>query len=192
MKEAKLLTIIHGGQCGVDRGAHEAAIDNDWHVAGFMPRDGRDELGKIPEEVARFLDAHDKTGYAARTEANVRAARLALFVVHDADDPRATPGTARTIELARERGLRRMVVDPSVDPATIARWIWSDLRVTRTLLLPFEQEGDPSTRLLVAGPRESKWPGARVQTAALLRRVAAALAEIAQPTPTRDLNKDRR
>ncbi|HSX21410.1 MAG TPA: putative molybdenum carrier protein, partial [Gaiellaceae bacterium] len=68
-----MITIVHGGQTGVDRGAHEAAIDNGWRVAGYMPRDGRDELGPIPPDVARFLVAHEKAGYGARTEANVRA-----------------------------------------------------------------------------------------------------------------------
>jgi hypothetical protein len=178
-----VITVVHGGQTGVDRGAHEAALDNGWSVAGFMPRDGRDELGKIPEAVARFLVAHEKTSYAARTEANVRTATAALFVVRDANDPRETPGTAKTLELATERRLRRLIVDPTDDPATIARWIWSDLLMMRTLPLPLLGHPlDPApTRLLVAGPRESKWQGARVQTAALLRRVSLALAEIGRP-----------
>jgi len=52
--------------------------------------------------------------------------------------------------------------------------------MVRALPLPLEVKAlaPIPTRLLVAGPRESKWPGARVETAALLRRVAMALAEI--------------
>lgn len=174
------VTIIHGGQTGVDRGAHEAALDNGWLVAGYMPRDGRDELGRIPPDVARFLVPHDKTSYAARTEANVRSASALLVVVRDAEDPRATPGTTKTIELAADRKLRRMVADPSTDASVIARWIWNDLLMIGTLPLPLETRVlDPvPTRLLIAGPRESKWQGARVETAALLRRIALALAEI--------------
>ena len=190
-----MITVVHGGQTGVDRGAHEAAIDNGWRVAGYMPRDQRDELGRIPEDVARFLVPHEKTNYAARTAANVRTATAALLVVKDAADPRVTPGTAKTIDLAVERGLRRRVVDPSHDASAIARWIWSDLLMVHTLPLPFETRVlDPiPTRLIVAGPRESKWPGARVETAALLRRVARALAEIARgPEPGRDLAPGRR
>lgn len=190
-----MITVVHGGQTGVDRGAHEAAIDNGWSLAGYMPRDQRDECGKIPEGVARFLVAHEKTSYAARTEANVRTATAALFIVRDADDPRETPGTAKTIELAMERRLRRRIVDPSGDPAAIARWIWSDLLMMQTLSLPLL--GEPlkpvPTRLLVAGPRESKWAGARVQSAALLRRVAVALAEIGRPPePGQDPTRQRR
>ncbi len=200
-----MITIVHGGQTGVDRGAHEAAIDNGWLVAGYMPRDGRDELGGIPPDVARFLVPHEKTSYAARTEANVRTSSAALVVVRDADDPRATPGTAKTIDLAARRNLRRMIVDPATDAAQIARWIWTDLLMVLPLPLPLErrvfepgrEEGDGlqmrpldsiPTRLLVAGPRESKWQGARVETAALLRRVGLALAEIprAPQTPRRN------
>jgi hypothetical protein len=155
-----------------------------------MPRDGRDELGRIPPDVARFLTPHEKTSYAARTEANVRASSAALIVVRDADDPRTTPGTAKTIDLAASRQLRPMIVDPKTDATQIARWIWKDVLVIDTLPLQLEMPGlvagtvilpDPvPLKLLVAGPRESKWPGARALTAALLRRVALALGEIAR------------
>lgn len=174
-----MITVVHGGQTGVDRGAHEAAIDNSWSIAGYMPRDQRDERGKIPEAVARYLRAHEKASYSARTEANVRSATAALFVVPDANNPRTTPGTTKTLELATERRLRYLIVAPSHDPTTIARWIWSDFMM-RILPLPFEGHSFESTplRLLIAGPRESKWQGAHVQTAILLRGVAQALVEI--------------
>lgn len=174
-----MITVVHGGQTGVDRGAHEAALDNGWLVAGYMPRDGRDELGRIPEGVARFLTPHATTSYAARTEANVQSASAALIVVRVIDDPRTTPGTAKTIDLAAKRNLPRMIVDPASDPRQIARWIWSDLLKVQMPLPLAGHALDPiPTRLLVAGPRESKWAGARIETAGLLRRVALALAEI--------------
>jgi hypothetical protein len=178
-----VITIVHGGQTGVDRGAHEAAIDNGWKLAGYMTRDQRDELGQIPPAVARFLVAIDKTSYTARTEANVRTATAALIIVRDEDDPRTTPGTAKTIDLVAARNMRRKIVGPEHDARSIARWIWNDLLMMSTLPLPIiAQTFDPvPTRLLVAGPRESKWRNARIETAGLLRRVSAALMEIAQP-----------
>jgi len=185
-----MITIVHGGQTGVDRGAHEAAIASGWLVAGYMPRDGRDELGPIPPDVARFLIPHASRDYAARTEANVQSASAVLIVVRDAREARSTPGTAKTIDLAIDRHLRRMVVDPRTNPTLIARWIWFDLRMVGTLPLPLaEHTLDPiPTRLLVAGPRESKWPGAQAATAGLLRQVALALAEIPRTSePSRDL-----
>ncbi len=191
-----MITIVHGGQTGVDRGAHEAAIDNGWLVAGYMPRDGRDELGRIPLDVARFLVPHEKTIYVARTAANVRLSEAALLVVRDADDPRATPGTATTIDLAADRHLRQLVVDPLTDGARIARWIWDNLLTARTLQLPLIEERPlhpAPPRLLVAGPRESKWHGARAETAALLRRVALGLAEISHASDEdRDLAGEQR
>lgn len=186
-----MITIVHGGQTGVDRGAHEAAIDNGWKLAGYMTRDQRDELGQIPPAVARFLVAIDKTTYAARTAANVRTSTAALIVVRDEDDPRATPGTTKTIDLIAERKMRCKIVGPQHDATVIARWIWNDLLMMSMLTLPIiTQVLDPvPTRLLVAGPRESKWRNARVETVALLRRVGLALAEIAQPEPGQDLTR---
>ena len=188
------ITIIHGGQSGVDRGAHEAAIDNGWSIAGFMPRDRRDELGPIPEAVARFLVPHDKAIYAARTTSNVRSASAALIIVHNVDAPRSTPGTAMTIDLATQQRLPRRIIDPATDVAQIARWIWNDLLMRRPLMLPLDGlKLDPAPlRLLVAGPRESKWRGARVETAALLRRIALAIAEIRTPKLDQDLPREQR
>ena len=186
-----MITIVHGGQTGVDRGAHEAAIDNGWKLAGYMTRDQRDELGQIPPAVARFLVVIDKTSYTARTEANVRTSTAALIVVRDEDDPRVTPGTIKTIDLVAERKMRCQIVGPQHDATVIARWIWNDLLTMSTLTLPLiTQVPDPvPTRLLVAGPRESKWRNARVETAGLLRRVGLALAEIAPSQPGRDLTR---
>lgn len=183
-----MITVIHGGQTGTDRGAHAAAIDNGWLVAGYMPRNARDERGPIPPGVARYLRPHEKTNYAARTEANVRSCDALLVVVPNAEDPRATPGTAYTLDLAERLYKRRMIVDPRLPARVIADWIWRDLLALRTLPLPLETRGhDPlSPRLMVAGPRESKWQLARLETADLLRRVAAELQAInAGATSTR-------
>lgn len=164
-----MIIVLHGGQTGADRGAHEAALDAGWLLGGYMPKDGRDERGQIPPEVARFLMPCARPGLAARTEDNVRMASALLVVVRDVDDPRATPGTAKTIDLASRRQLRRMVVDPSASAWQLASWI-------RNMIgrqLSFAQTIDPiPLRLMVAGPRESKWPAARIETAGLLRRVA--------------------
>ena len=190
-----MITIIQGGQTGVDRGAYQAAVDNGWSLAGYMPREARDELGPIPKDVARHLVPHDRAGYGARTEANVQSASAVLIVVRDAREPGATPGTAKTIELAAGRRLRCKIVDPTSDAAPIARWIWNDLRTPGVLMLALDnfQDLDPvPTRLLVAGPRESKWPGARLETVAFLHRVALAIAGIRTPAQEQDLPLEQR
>jgi hypothetical protein len=190
-----MITIVHGGQTGVDRGAHEAAIDNGWQIAGYMPLNGCDELGRIPQAVARFLIPHDQPGLTARTEANVRTAAATLIVVRAVNDPRATPGTAKTLDLAAVRRLPKMVVDPTTDPKKIAHWIYNNLLARGTLPLPFEAppdnpRGSIPPRLLVAGPRESKWQGAQSATVPLLCRIARALTEIT-PTAKSDLALER-
>jgi len=177
-----MITIVHGGQTGVDRGAHEGALNNGWRIMGYMPRNARDELGKIPEIVAQFLVPHDQPGLAARTEANVRSAAAVLIIVRAEDNPRATPGTAKTLDLAVLRRLPWKITDPKTDPVKIARWIWEILLAPGTLPLPLETssnaQGSILPRLLIAGPRESKWPGAQIETMSLLHRIALALTAI--------------
>ena len=176
-----MITVVHGGQTGVDRGAHEAAIDNGWLVEGYMPADGRDEYGQIPPEVARHLRAHSKPSYAARTEANVWNSDALLVIVRDADDPRSTPGTAKTIDLAADRHLPRRIIDTRVEDRQIATWIWH-MSVTRPLFLALDPTfAAAPLRLMIAGPRESKWDGARIETAGLLRRVSIVLRSLAGP-----------
>lgn len=170
-----MITVIHGGQTGVDRGAHEAAMASGWHVDGYMPANARDEQGRIPEDVAQHLRPHASTSYAARTAANVRASAALLAVARDASDALATPGTAQTIALAEGRQLLRLIVDPSWDVAIVARWIQHDLLAPCAQLSLDGPQALRSLRLMIAGPRESRWPGARVATADFLRRVAVLL-----------------
>jgi hypothetical protein len=156
------LVIVHGGQTGVDRGAHEGAIDNGWSVAGVMPKDGCDERGPIPADVYRCLSRCTIDGLAVRTEVNLDDAHAVLVVVPDSQDPYATPGTRLTLVGARKRRLPRLVAEPSVPIDLLAKWVRDAGRDRLTF------------KLMVAGPRESRWASGRVETAALLRRLALA------------------
>lgn len=162
------IVIIHGGQRGVDRGAHIGAIDNGWLVKGFMPRNGRDEDGPIPPDVARHLERCVDASLPARTRANVVLCQAVLISVADKDDPQATPGTALTMRLAAELGRPRQVICP-LDPeehVRIAEWL---------RMLGIRQSGAVGLlrdlRLMVAGPRASKWPAGQAETAGFLRRL---------------------
>jgi Circularly permutated YpsA SLOG family len=176
-----MICVIHGGQTGVDRGAHEAARENDWLLAGYMPQRRCDERGPIPADVASHLIAHAEGGYVERTEANVRSSDALLVVVPSTQHPGQTPGTAMTLDLARERQMRRKIVDPNSSPVEISDWIASVERELaasaqgqRTLFGPRDFE-PIFLRLMIAGPRESRWPGAREATALLLRHVGLQL-----------------
>ncbi|HEX7941127.1 MAG TPA: putative molybdenum carrier protein, partial [Gemmatimonadaceae bacterium] len=79
------LTILHGGQTGVDRGAHYGALDGGLPIAGWMPRGKHDERGPIPDDVARHLLPCTigtlTDGYRARTGANVEWATHVCLIV---------------------------------------------------------------------------------------------------------------
>ena len=108
---------------------------------------------------------------------NVAIAEALLVIVRDEDDPRATPGTAKTIDLARDRKLPRKIVDPSAGEYDVASWI----RTLAHRQLGLDGGAQP-LRLMIAGPRESRWSGARVEAAGLLRRVALELYKIQRGT----------
>jgi hypothetical protein len=172
-----MICVVHGGQTGVDRGAHEAAVVNDWPISGYMPRRRCDELGPIPEDVARYLVPYETGGYGERTEANVRSSDAILVVVPLAQDSAHTPGTALTIAIAREQHRLLKIVDPHTSRVEISAWISSACRelaeaaqAQRSLFGSRDPE-PVFLRLMVAGPRESRWPGAREATMQLLRDV---------------------
>lgn len=156
-----MITIVHGGQTGVDSGAHDGAVANGWAIAGFMPHDKMGEDGPIPANIRVFLQACRHKGYAARTKANLEIAHALLVIVQDTLHPHNTPGTKLTLAEARRLALPRLVVDPTSHIGTIADWL--------TKLL-YAAARDPF-KLMVAGPRLSKWPDGRVATATLLHHL---------------------
>lgn len=173
------ISIVHGGQTGVDRGAHEGACDNGWRVGGCMPKNRCDELGPIPAAVAAHMETCTISGYPARTSTNLRMVHALLVVVPDKHDPYATPGTRLTLVEARDINLPRIVVDPDEDMRVIGTWIHM-LRV---------RQARDDLRIMVAGPRETRWASGRVDTAALLRRLKIQLASgppVRRPQLARD------
>lgn len=169
-----MIAIVQGGQTGVDRGAHVAARTVDWPVGGWMPQDGRDERGPIPPDVAQHLWLCPRPGKAERTRENVRSSRALLVMVRDKADAYATPGTVLTLHAAFERNLPCRVVDPHASRSETALWIWNTICAPQECF--FGMAMDPRPRLMVAGPRESRWPGAQAATTDFLLEVARRLA----------------
>lgn len=178
------MIVIHGGQTGVDRGAHEFAIACGLGVHGFMPSNRQDEEGLIPRDVAAHLmAAPHQGGLARRTTWNIGYAHALIVMVPDKQAPYATPGTKLTLELARSKNLERAVVDPGDSPALVGRQVrqW-DLEISGNAALDAETRRT-GMRLMIAGPRETRWLGARAITAAWLIEMYRHVSSMFPPLP---------
>ncbi|HEX8320044.1 putative molybdenum carrier protein [Longimicrobium sp.] len=134
-----MLTLVSGGQTGVDRAALDVAMERGMAVGGWCPAGRWAEDGPIaPDYPLRETPSADP---AQRTEWNVRDSHGTLLLVTDA----ASAGTELTREAAQRFGqplhISRLDALPNVDH--FRRW----LRAHRI------------TVLNVAGPRESESPG---------------------------------
>lgn len=173
--------IIHGGQTGVDRGAHRGALAHGFAVGGFMPNDARDERGEIPEDVAEHLWRAPYPGLAARTKLNVESSHALIAVVADRTEPYATPGTKYTLECARRFDIKtRLVVDTETKPETIAAWAKQAVanafaRRQRLRLARVRHLHGVDFCLMIAGPRASLWPEGERVTMSLVGVLAAAI-----------------
>jgi hypothetical protein len=150
-----MLTIVSGGQTGVDRGALDAAL------ACGIPVDGWCPLGRIAEDgviPARYrLKETTSADYAERTRLNVQDSDGTLLLV----EAEIKGGTLLTQAAASELDRPLLVVKPMPDNvAIVLTWMRSS----------------GIRRLNVAGPRESESPGiyrkARSFAEYLLRAIA--------------------
>lgn len=140
-----MLVIVHSGQTGVERGAHRAAIQGGLSIAGFMPLDHRDELGPVPPEIAELLTPCFDRGPRPAVRANVAISSGVLLVVPDATRPDRYTAMTAVLHAARSAHVPTFVADPETNLGTIVQWVRQ---------LP---ETSGSTRVLVTGPRATRW-----------------------------------
>ena len=143
------LTLVSGGQTGVDRAALDVAMERGMTVGGWCPAGRQAEDGPIdPHYPLRETPSADP---AQRTEWNVRDSDGTLLLVTGAQ----SGGTALTRDLALRMG--RPVFDARLDaPAGSGAFRgWLSIHKIRTLN--------------VAGPRESESPVAYAAACAWLR-----------------------
>ncbi len=139
---ARTLTIISGGQTGVDRAALDAALQLGVPIGGWCPRGRLAEDGVLPE--CYPLRETPSAKYPQRTEWNVRDSDGTLLLPFG----RLLGGTGLTARLAKQYGkpaLRLDIADPSDRhhaASKILAWMW--------------EAG--ITRLNIAGPRASSAP----------------------------------
>jgi hypothetical protein len=145
------LTVVSGGQTGVDRAALDAALSADLRVGGWCPAGQWAEDGLIdPHYPLRETPTPDP---AQRTGWNVRDSDGTLVLCRDSP----AGGTALAVDTARRIGRPLLVVAPTEPGAEERIREWIRLNGIRTLN--------------VAGPRESEEPGIYADALALLGRV---------------------
>ena len=134
-----LLSIISGGQTGVDRAALDVAMEMGLGCRGWCPKGRRAEDGPLHPRYT--LQETDSAEYSVRTRNNVRDSQATLIL--NRDD--LAGGTAATVRFAEELGKPFLVVQLDEDPSVkeVVKWIEKHATLT----------------LNVAGPRESKAPG---------------------------------
>ena len=144
----RVLTVISGGQTGVDRAALDVALELGLPCTGWCPKGRRAEDGPLP---ARYpLRETPSAAYPQRTSWNVRDADGTL-ILHAGGLDR---GTTLTERIARRRGRPVLVLDTrSAEASAIRNWI----------------DAHAVARLNVAGPRESRSPGIYETACRLLR-----------------------
>ena len=154
-----MIAVLHSGQTGVERGAHRGALAAGLFIAGFMPLDRRDELGPIPQDIARFLTPCFDRGPRPAVRANVALASGALVVVPDATQPEKFTAMLALLQAVRAAKLPSFICDAGTNLETIVQWARS---------VP---ETSGSKRLLVTGPRGTRWDRAE----AIARRIVSAI-----------------
>jgi len=151
-REDPKLTIVSGGQTGVDRAALDVALELGLACGGWCPKGRLAEDGPISERYPLRETVSD--AYQERTIRNVVECDATLVLAPGLP----TAGTAFTVEAARTHGRPVLVIDLDDDvttPAEAAAWITA--RHVDTLN--------------VAGPRESSSPGIRQRAKDFLLRM---------------------
>jgi hypothetical protein len=141
-----MFVIVHSGQTGVERGAHDGAVSAGFKVMGFMASNRRDELGLVPPRIAAHLAPSVEAGPRSAVKANLAIADAVMLVVPDADVAEQFPAIDWIVKGARSLRLPMLICDAHTNIQRILGWS-SIVRGDRADL-----------RLLVTGPRATRWP----------------------------------
>ncbi len=139
----KCCKIISGGQTGVDRGALDACLDNQFPCGGWCPAGRKAEDGKIPEKYP--LAEIWSVSYDDRTRKNVIESDATLIIY----EGKLSGGTLLTHNLAKEhdKPVFLFKVSPFFIDEPLEQLIHF-LKINQVEVLN------------IAGPRASLWPAA--------------------------------
>jgi hypothetical protein len=157
-----LAKVISGGQTGADQAALRAARAAGVATGGYAPRGFLTEAGPAPWLADFGLVECPIAGYPARTRLNVATADVALWF----GDP-DSPGGKLTLSTCRAKDIPYFMPLGIATPADAARWL-------RATAFPGPLA---DATLLVAGNRESSFPGIGVRVEAFLGRTLGLLRE---------------
>ena len=157
-----MLTIVSGGQTGVDRAALDVAIERGIAYRGWCPKGGWAEDQPSPPGVLALYAALRETPDAdphQRTEWNVRDSDRLMVMVGRAGLP-VSRGTAFALECAKALAKPHIVVYIGASDA-------------RDLAADFLSQGHGPLAVCIAGPRESEAPGIYAKAKDFLSRLLA-------------------
>jgi hypothetical protein len=143
-----MLTIVSGGQSGVDRAALDVAIELGIAYRGWCPKGGWAEDMLKPPGVLNLYPELRETPDAdprQRTEWNVRDSDRLMVLVDHAGLP-ASKGTMFALACAKALAKPHIVIDIGAGDA-------------RDLAADFLSQGQGPLAVCIAGPRESEAPG---------------------------------
>jgi Circularly permutated YpsA SLOG family len=160
------LTIISGGQSGVDRAALDEAIARGIPYGGWCPRGGwAEDMPEPPGLLTTYPNLRETPSRdpAERTEWNVRDSDASLILV-DASGVAVSGGTALAEKLAAQFGKPLLVADVGAADAAAKVRAW-------LAALLAAHAGEAPFRLAVGGPRESEAQGIYGKARAVLGEV---------------------
>jgi len=137
---------IHTGQTGVERGATRAAMLLGHVTGGFCTPRLRDELGLIPPEIAATLTPSATEGARAALGRTLQSASALIMIVRDRKRVSDEAGFASLLRDARRLAIPSLVADPSTNASVLVDWVRTNIA------------NEDVARLLVTGPRETRWP----------------------------------
>jgi Circularly permutated YpsA SLOG family len=161
-----MLTIISGGQTGVDRAALDVAIELGIPYRGWCPKGGWVEDRPSPPGVLALYPGLRETPDAdprPRTEWNVRDCDRLMVLVDRAGLP-ASKGTAFALDCAKALAKPHIVIDIDADGA-------------KDLAADFLSQGQGPLAVCIAGPRESEAPGIYAKAKGFLSDLLAGVAD---------------